>query len=63
MHLPHTYVEGFDRIITCFNNGWSVPKQIDYMATTAPKTWVVQAKVAEPNATSSDHWPVSMGLE
>ncbi len=32
------------------------------MATTAPEKWVVQAKVAESNATCSDHWPLSLGL-
>ena len=36
MHLPHTYVENFDLAYTCTNNGRSEPKQMDYMATTAP---------------------------
>ena len=62
LHLPHTFVEGFDLRFTCFNNGKSDPKQIDYMATTAAKKWIVQAKVAESCATDSDHWPLSLGL-
>ena len=62
LHLPHTFVEGFDLRFTCFNNGKSDPKQIDYMATTAAKKWIVQAKVAESSATDSDHWPLSFGL-
>ena len=62
LHLPQTYVEEFDTRYTCFNNGRSDPKQIDYMATSAPKKWVAQSKVAETNATFSDYWPLSMGL-
>ena len=62
LHLPHTFVEGFDTRFTCFNNGKSDPKQIDYMATTAAKRWIIQAKVAESSATTSDHWPLSLGL-
>ena len=62
MHLPHTYVAGFNTRYTCINNGRSDPKQIDYMATTIPKKYIVQAKVAEATSTSSDHWPLSLAV-
>ena len=62
MYLPHTYVIGFDTRYTCVNNGCSDPKQIDYMATTAPRRYIAQAKIAEATATTSDHWPLSLGL-
>ena len=62
LHLPHTFVEGFDKRYTCINNGRSDPKQIDYMATTIPRKYVVQAKVAEATSASSDHWPLSLAL-
>ena len=62
MHLPHTYVENFDLAYTCTNNGRSEPKQMDYMATTAPSKWITKAKRAEYDATTSDHWPLSLNL-
>ena len=36
-HLPHTFVRGFDKKHTCTNNGRSEPKEMDCMATTAPR--------------------------
>ena len=61
-HLPHTFVEGFDKQYTCMNNGRSEPKQMDYMATTAPRRWITKAKRAEYDATSSDHFPLTLSL-
>ena len=61
LHLPHTFVEGFDKRYTCINKR-SDPKQIDYMATTIPRKYVVQAKVAEATSATSDHWPLSFAL-
>ena len=62
MHLSHTYVTGFDTRYTCVNNGCSDPKQIVYMATTAPRRYIVQATIAETTATTPDNWPLSLGL-
>ncbi len=46
-HLPHTFVEGFDKKYTCLNNDRSEPKQMDYMATTAPRRCITRAILAE----------------
>ena len=61
-YLPHTYVRGFDATYTCVTNGRSYPKQNDYMATTAPRRYIVQAKVAEATSALPGHWPLSLGL-
>ncbi len=61
--LPHTFVKDFEFRYTCINNGRSEPKQMDYMATTAPMRWITEATVAELDATKSDHWPLSFVLE
>ncbi len=62
MHLPHTFVWHFDKAYTCMNNGRSEPKQMDYMATTAPHRWITSAKRLECDATQSDHWPLVLSL-
>ena len=61
-HLPHTYVESFDLAYTCANNGRTEPKQMDYMATTAPKKWITKATRLECDATKSAHWPLVLNL-
>ena len=61
-HLPHTFVQGFDLLYTGVNNGKSEPKQMDYMATTAPRKWITKAKRGEYDTTLSDHWPLVLSL-
>ncbi len=61
-HLPHTFVEGFDTTYTCLNNGGSEPKQMDSMATTATRRWITRAIRAECDATTSDHFPLTLSL-
>ena len=36
LHLPQTFVEGFDTKYTCVGNRHNEPTPIDYMATSAP---------------------------
>ncbi len=60
--LPETFVEGVDKTYTCLNNGRSEPKQMDYMATTAPRRWIARAITAEHDATASDHFPLTLSL-
>ncbi len=40
-HFPHTFAEGFDVKHTCVSTGRREPKQMDYMATTAPRRWTI----------------------
>ena len=61
-HLPHTFVQGFDLLYTGVSNGQSEPKQMDYMATTAPRKWITKAKRGEYDTTLSDHWPLVLSL-
>ena len=62
LHLPHTFVEGFDTIYTCIGNRHSDPTQVDYMATSAPQHFIEHAKIADTCAAISDHWPLSFLL-
>ncbi len=61
-HIPHTFVEGFDEKYTCVNNGRIEPRQMDYMATTAPRRWITRAKRADFDATLSGHFPLALRL-
>ena len=61
-HLPHTFVQGFDLLYTGVNSGKSEPKQMDYMATTAPPRWITKAKRGDYDATGSDHFPLVLTL-
>ena len=63
LHLPHTFVEDFDLAYTCMSNGRSEPKQMDYMATTAPRRWITRANRAEYGAIMSGHWPLTLSLQ
>ena len=62
MHLPHTFVKDFDKAYTCINNGRSVPKQMDYMATTVNRKWITKASRLDCDAAQSDHWPLVLSL-
>ena len=61
-HLPHTFVQGFDKLFTGTNNGKHEPKQMDYMATTAPKKWITKADRGVYDSTTSDHFPLVLTL-
>jgi hypothetical protein len=61
-HLPHTFVRGFDTMYTGTINGKPGPKQMDYMATTAPPKWITRAARGDYDATTTDHFPLVLSL-
>jgi hypothetical protein len=63
LHLPQTFVEGFDIVYTCVGNRHNEPTQIDYMAISAPPHFITHAQIADTSATISDHWPLSFVLK